>query len=66
MAVGIPSIAAATRLPRAWQKRTLQSNGAGIMSNPIMRFVKSTSAVELGFISAGLTVAITACVGTLF
>jgi hypothetical protein len=36
------------------------------MSNPVMRFVKSTSAVELGFISAGLTVAIAACVGSLF
>jgi len=36
------------------------------MSNPILRFVKSTTAIELGFISAGLTVAIAAGVGTLF
>ena len=36
------------------------------MSNPVIRFVKSTSAVELGFLSAGLTVAIAACVGALF
>ena len=36
------------------------------MSNPIIRFAKSTTAIELGFISAGLTVAIAAGVGTLF
>jgi Flp pilus assembly pilin Flp len=35
------------------------------MSSPIVRFVKSTTAVESGFIAAGLTVSIAAVVGTL-
>jgi hypothetical protein len=35
------------------------------MDSPIMRFVKNTTAVETGFIAAGLTVSIAAVVGTL-
>jgi Flp pilus assembly pilin Flp len=35
------------------------------MNNPIMRFVKNTTAVESGFIAAGLTVSIAAVIGTL-
>jgi hypothetical protein len=35
------------------------------MDGPIVRFVKSTTAVETGFIAAGLTVSIAAVVGTL-
>jgi hypothetical protein len=35
------------------------------MNSPIMRFVKSTAAIETGFIAAGLTVSIAAVVGTL-
>jgi hypothetical protein len=35
------------------------------MNNRVMRFVKSTTAVETGFIAAGLTVSIAAVVGTL-
>jgi len=35
------------------------------MSSPIVRFVKSTTAVESGFIAASLTVSIAAVVGTL-
>jgi hypothetical protein len=35
------------------------------MISPIIRFVKSTTAVEAGFIAAGLTVSIVAVIGTL-
>jgi hypothetical protein len=35
------------------------------MNSPIIRFVKSTTAVELGFIAAGLTVSIVAVIGSL-
>jgi len=35
------------------------------MISPIVRFVKSTTAVESGFIAAGLTVSIAAVMGTL-
>lgn len=35
------------------------------MNGPIMRFVKSTTAIESGFIAAGLTVSIAAVIGTL-
>jgi hypothetical protein len=35
------------------------------MNNTIMRFVKSTTAVESGFIAAGLTVSIAAVIGAL-
>ncbi len=36
------------------------------MINPIIRFVKSTTAIEAGFIAAGLTVSIAAVIGTLW
>jgi hypothetical protein len=45
--------------------RTLQSNGARNMKSAILRFAKSTPAVERGFIAAGLTVSIAAIIGTL-
>jgi hypothetical protein len=35
------------------------------MNNPIARFVTSTTAVESGFIAAGLTVSIAAVIGTI-
>jgi hypothetical protein len=35
------------------------------MISPIVHFVKSTTAVESGFIAAGLTVSIAAVIGTL-
>ena len=35
------------------------------MISPIVRFVKSTSAVEAGFLAAGFTVSIAAVIGTL-
>jgi hypothetical protein len=35
------------------------------MNDPIVRFVKSTTAVESGFIAAGLTVSVLAILGTL-
>ena len=34
------------------------------MNSAIVRFVKSTTAVESGFIAAGLTVSIAAIIGT--
>jgi len=35
------------------------------MISPIVRFAKSTNAVESGFLAAGLTVSIAAIIGTL-
>jgi len=35
------------------------------MNSSIVRFVKSTTAIECGFIAAGLTVSIAAVIGTL-
>jgi hypothetical protein len=35
------------------------------MNSTIMRFVKSTTAIESGFIAAGLTVSIAAVIGAL-
>jgi hypothetical protein len=35
------------------------------MNSAILRFVKSTTAVERGFLAAGLTVSIAAIIGTL-
>jgi hypothetical protein len=36
------------------------------MTGTIIRFAKSTAAVEAGFIAAGLTVSIAAVIGTLW
>jgi hypothetical protein len=46
-------------------RRSLQSNGASNMNGAIMRFVKNTTAVEAGFIAAGLTVSIAGALGAL-
>ncbi len=35
------------------------------MNDPVVRFVKSTTAVESGFIAAGLTVSVLAVIGSL-
>jgi len=50
---------------RSRQTKTLQSDGVRIMSNAIVRFVKSSTAVEFGFMAAGLTVSIVAVISTL-
>ena len=46
-------------------EENLQRHGATDMISTIIRFAKSTTAVEAGFIAAGLTVSIAAVVGTL-